>query len=190
MKKMFFVLIITVLSMFMMAAVVSADGNRYRNFQGTYEMSLKGNGLNSTLGFTQSDNGFFKPVANSVVWGSTDTAYGTFVFNRDGTGWAEGMNYAFDLPPGNLSIFGGPIARNNRFDIEFEYEISPDGLINLYITFPPILATVEMTGKVSKNRNIMTLTNSNSLLVFVGSHETLFTATRVLIRVLNDVEDE
>ena len=187
MKKLSLALVMAVLSMFAFAAFVSAEGkgNRYRNFQGTYEMSLKGNGLNSTLGFTKLENGFFKPVENSVVWGSTDTAYGTFVFNRDGTGWADGMNYAFDLPPGNLSIFGGPIARNNTFYIEFEYEISPDGLINLYITFPPILAPVEMTGKVSKNRNIMTLTNSNSLLEF-NTHDALFTATRVLIRVLQD----
>ena len=46
-----------------------------------------------------------------------------------------------------------------------------------------------MVGKVSKDRKIITLTNTNSLLVF-DSHETLFTVTRFLIRVLNDVEDE
>lgn len=191
MKKITLVLIIAALSIFMSASVVLAHGNRYRNFKGTYEMSLKGNGLNSTCGFSSfvTDFGtFYKPNDDSdcVVWGSTDTAYGTFIFNRDGTGSAEGRNYAFDLPPGNGGI---GLARTNPFYIEFDYEITPEGEIKVDITFPPILTSVEMIGRVSKNRKTMTLTNSNSPLEF-GTHSSLFTATRVLIQVLNNVEDE
>ena len=189
MKKISLILLITFVLVLMIAAFASAGGNRYRNFQGVFEMSLRGNGLNSTLGFEQlPDNGFWVPVEGSYVWGSTDTAYGTFVFNRDGTGCASGRNYSFDLPPGN-PLFGEdpvPVARNNPFNISFSYDISSDGVIELYITDPPILSEVEMIGKVSKDRRTMTLTNADSPLVF-DTHETRFTATRVLIKVLDNM---
>jgi hypothetical protein len=195
MKKIFLVLTITVLSVFIFAAAVSADGNRYRNFQGTYEMSLKGNGLNSPSGFKppiipdpeKPEIVFRYPNSSAGVWGSTDTAFGTFIFNSDQSGSAHGFNYAFDLPPGPPGT--GPWARANEFYIEFNYSVTPEGVITVDVTFPLILTDVHMVGKVSKDRKTITLTNSNSLLTF-DTHESLFTATRVLIKVLNDLEDD
>lgn len=191
MKKISIILLFTFVSIFMIAAFASADVNRYRNFQGTYEMSLKGNGLNSTCGFISVETKlgtFYKPDSETdcKVWGSTDTAYGKFVFYRDGSGFACGRNFAFDLPPGD------PVARQNPFYIEFDYSISSEGVISLDITFPTVpvdLTTIHMIGKVSKNRETITLTNSNSPLYF-DTHDSLFTATRILTKILYNTECE
>lgn len=79
MKKIALILMIAALSVFVFAAFVSADGNRYKKFHGVYEMSLKGNGLNSLSGFADPiypdpDNPeivVYFPNSSEGVWGST-----------------------------------------------------------------------------------------------------------------------
>lgn len=184
MKKIALIMMITALSVFMLAAVVSADGNGWKNFHGVYEMTAKANGLHSTWGF--SDGPPYRPSTvdpdpsdeetASRVWGSADVAYGTWKFFRNGKGTAEGMNYAFDFPPGG-PFFDGPIARNNPFYLEFDYDITRKGDITVTVT--NLFFELNMTGKISQDRKTMTLYNAYTKI----GPTAIFMASRVLIRV-------
>ena len=199
MKKITLILIITALSVAMFVAVASAD-SKVRCLHGAYEMSLKGNGLSSTFpGFDGPDEfGVWEPIG-SEVWGSTDTAYGTFIFNCKGYGTASGRNFAFDFPPGNPVDYGGPVSRSNGFFLEFDYHITHEG--NMTVTVNNTWFPLEMTGKVSKDKKTIILTNTNTLIPFpppwvtprpdpYPAYYSLFTATRILIKVQKNVKDD
>ena len=186
MKKIALILVITALSVFMFAAVVSADGHRYRNpyrnFQGVYAVTAKANGLISSEPFVPAENGFVAPKG-SRVWGTADVAYGTFKFYRNGKGNSKGMNYAFDFFPGPPDI--GPRARDNAFDYDFRYTITRDGVINVWVTSPEGLTPLVMEGKISPDLKTMTLDNAYT---FFDDY-TIFMASRVLIR-LGDIAEK
>jgi hypothetical protein len=154
MKNIVIILIITTLTIFMAAVVVSADGNRSGRFHGVYEMSLMSSCLHSMLGFNETEPPF-TPIAGSEVWGATAMAQGAWTFYPDGTGDAEGNNYVIDFPPGPPSqvIFpAGPMARGNPFGFEFTYDVTAKGAIT--VTRDNGLV---MEGAVSDNRKAMTL---------------------------------
>lgn len=177
MKKITYILFITALSLFVTASVVSAGGHHWKRFHGVYEMTAQGTALISTLGFTETENDGFIANEGSHVWGTADRSYGTWIFKRDGTGTAEGRNFAFDFPPGH-PIYG-PRARDNDFYFEFEYKITHGGVINVWVTAPAGLTMLEMEGMVSQDRKTMTLNNSYTFF----NPNTIFMASRVLIRV-------
>ena len=103
MKKIVYVSIIAAISITMFSAVVSAGDYRWGRFHGVYEMTAQGTALISTGGFTETADGF---IANGPhVWGTVDRAYGTWIFKKNGTGTAEGRNFAFDLPPGHPELW-------------------------------------------------------------------------------------
>jgi hypothetical protein len=183
MKKIVNVSIIAALSIIMFSAVVSAGDYRWGRFHGVYEMTAKSNSLISTRGFTETADGFI-PNEGSRVWGTADMAYGTWIFKKDGTGTAEGRNFAFDLPPGHPDY--GPRARDNDFYFEFEYEIMRGGAIHVWVTAPNEppndLTMLEMEGMVSQDRKTMTLNNTYTRF----NPNTIFMATRVLIQVQNN----
>ena len=180
MKKIVYVSIIAALSIIMFSAVVSAGDYRWGRFHGVYEMTAKSNSLISTGGFTETADGFI-PNEGSHVWGTADMAYGTWIFKKDGTGTAEGRNFAFDLPPGHPTF--GPRARDNDFYFEFEYEIMRGGAIHVWVTTPD-LTMLEMEGMVSQDRKTMTLNNTYTRF----NPNTIFMATRVLIEVQNNAD--
>jgi hypothetical protein len=192
MKKLAVFVVITVLSVFMFAAVVSADGHRWGKFHGVYAMTAQGSAIISTGGFTETEpdvipHGFI-PNEGSHVWGAVDRAYGTWIFKRDGTGTAEGRNFAFDFPPGPPGV--GPRARDNDFKFEFEYEIYPGGAIHVWVTAPNKppndLTMLEMEGMISPDRKTMTLNNAYT---FFNDY-TIFMASRVLIWVRNNAKED
>jgi len=190
MKKIFFIFMISALSVFMSAAVASADGKRWgRWFYGVYEMTAKSNALISTCGFkeggppyvaiTDGTNG-----TDCQVWGTADVAYGTWQFYPNGKGTAKGDNFAFDLPPGPPGI--GPRARDNIFEFKFEYEIMRGGVINVWVTSPPPLTPLVMEGMLSEDFKTITLNNAYT---FWDDH-TIFMASRVLIRIAQKNADK
>jgi hypothetical protein len=87
------------------------------------------------------------------------------------------------LPPGNPVY--GPRARDNDFYFEFEYEIARGGAIHVWVTTPG-LTMLEMEGMVSKDRKTMTLNNTYTRF----NPNTIFMATRVLIEVQNNEEED
>jgi hypothetical protein len=178
MKKIALIMMITALSVFMFAAVVSSDGNGWKRFHGVYEMTAKTNGLISTCGYKEGGPPY---VANDGddcrVWATADTAYGTWIFKRDGKGTAEGRNFAFDFPPGPPGV--GPRARDNDFYFEFEYEITRAGEISVWVTFPEGLTSLEMEGMVSTDHKTITLNNAYTFF----NPNTIFMGSRVLIRI-------
>ena len=176
MKKILLVLSILALSVLVAGSTVYADDDG-KGISGVYEMIARGNGLISTTGFTETDKGFI-PNADAHVWGTIDMAHGTWIFKRNGTGTAEGRNYAYDLPPGHP--VHGPRARDNDFYYEFEYTVSRKGEITAWVTYPegPLEALV-MEGMISRDRKTMTL---HSEYIFFNPN-TIFMASRVLIRV-------
>jgi hypothetical protein len=193
MKKTFFIFMTTVLSVFMNAAVVSADGKCFNKFHGVYAMAGKANGLISPCGFNPSgpDVGLPPYVAvtgeDCQAWGAADTATGTWTFRRDGSGEARGMNYALDFPPGPAQ------ARQNEFWFAFDYTITCDGRIDLWVTEPngdppeeADLTMLEMEGRISKDRKIMTLINYNTFL----SPTVIFNGSRVLIRIKKEAQED
>lgn len=142
MKKPFLVLVIAALCIFMLAVVASADGKGWRGFHGVYLMRATGSCLHSTLGFEQTNDGFFIPIlgTGSQVWGATTMAYGTWTFKRDGTGEASGENYVIDFPPGspsgippNTNSPNGPKARDNPFSFTFTYDVTHEGAITITV---------------------------------------------------------
>lgn len=177
MKKITLILIISALFFFVSAAAVIADGEPYRGFSGVYEMIARGNALISTKGFTETDEGFFVANEGSHVWGTIDMAFATWIFKPDGTGTAQGRNFAFDLPPGHPTF--GPRARDNIVNFKFKYKITRDGAIYVRIKKPKDLKPLEMEGMVSEDRKTITL---HSEYVFFNPN-TIFMASRVLIRV-------
>lgn len=196
MKRTFLIFMTTVLSVFMIAAVVSADGKCFKKFHGVYEMAAKANAIISTCGFDPPGPDDPPPYVavtgdNCRSWGAADTATGTWILRRDGSGEASGMNYAFDFPPGPGQ------ARDNPFWFAFDYTITCDGRIYLWVTEPdgvpedpaetePDLTMLEMEGRVSQDHKTITLINYYTFL----SPNVIFNGSRVLIRVKNANDDD
>jgi hypothetical protein len=165
----------------MLATLVIADGKRSRGFSGVYEMIARGNCLKSDMDFIEDPDGDgYIPKEGALVWGGIDMAYATWVFNVNGTGEANGHNFAFDLPPGPSK------ARDNIVKFKFTYIIKHDGAIYVDITEPGYLQPMKMEGMVSKDRKIITL---HSEYVRFGK-KTIFMASRVLIRVKKEAEED
>ena len=180
MKKIAPIMMITALSVFMFAAVESADGKGWKRFHGVYEMTAKTNGLISTCGYEEGGPPYVaKDGDDCRVWATADTAYGTWIFERDGTGTAEGRNFVFDFPPGPPNV--GPRARNNDFKFDFDYEITHGGVITVWVTTtePVDLTPLILTGRVSPDRKTMTLNNAYTFF----NPNTIFMGSRVLIRI-------
>jgi hypothetical protein len=178
---------ITAISVFMLATVVSADGEKFKRFHGVYYMTAKANGLISTCGYEEGGPPYIAKTEvegqECHVWAAADTAQGTWIFRRDGTGSAGGWNYAFDFPPGPPGI--GPRARDNPFNFDFNYEISSKGVIKVWVTSPG-LTSLEMEGMVSQDHKTMTLNNAYTFF----NPATIFMASRVLIKIRNYQDDD
>lgn len=175
MKKIILVLIITALSLSVTAAVVSADYECLRGFRGVYEMSLTGSCLHSIDGFGEGPP--YIPIGESGVWAATMMAHGTWMFNRDGTGSAKGLNYVIDFPPG---IPGpGSMARGNPFELHFTYYVTHRGVITV------ILDDAILEGRVSIDKKTISLPSAYQEynLVEYGLGYAVCNAARVLIRV-------
>jgi hypothetical protein len=110
-------------------------------------------------------------------------AYGTWTFNRNGTGTAGGTNFAMDFPPGHPTL--GPRARNNPFFLEFNYDVMNDGMITITVTNLPNI-TYNIEGQVSQDRKTITLYNAYT---FLGP-TSIFMASRVLIKIGDNKEED
>jgi len=195
MKKIILVLMVSVLSMLMFSVVVSADGKCFKNFHGVYEMAGKANAIISPCGFKPPGPDVGPPPYVAVTgpepecqpYGAADTATGTWIFRSDGSGEATGKNYSFDFPPGPGR------ARNNDFWFQFDYTITCDGMIDLWVTEPngdpntePDLTMLEMEGRISQDRKSMTLINYYTFF----SPKVINNGSRVLIRVKDKIDDD
>lgn len=185
MKKISLILMITALSVFMFAAVVSADGQGWGRFHGVYEMIANGSCLHSTEDFYETSDGFFKPNQPSTVWGATSMVQGTLIFNRDGSGMASGENYVIDFPPVRLGPITldpdsstGPIARDSQFGFPFTFDVTHDGMITVRLP-----NGFELTGMVSKDRKTVTLGSAYQYIPEIFGGPAYCNYGRVLIRI-------
>jgi len=176
MKKLFEIVSITALSFFISAAIVSADGKGFRGFHGVYEMIANGSCLHSTNDFYETEDGFFKPNGDSVVWGATSMVQGTLIFNRDGSGTASGENYVIDFPPGLPGR--GPIVRDGPFGFSFTFEVTHEGVITVILP-----NGFELNGMISKDQKTVTLGSANQYIPEIFGGPAYCNYGRVLIRV-------
>ena len=129
MKKLTLSLIVASLCMLMSAAVVSADGYRWRGFNGVYEGTAAGSCLYS---FVYFDPGFRVPNPPTTdpptadAFGSTIVAKGTWTFKRNGTGNFEGQQFGISFPP-----FPGRSANVVDIKFDFKYTTQPNGKITI-----------------------------------------------------------
>lgn len=180
MNKFTLCLIFAVLTIFISADLVSAgnDHNKgKRGLNGEYAMSATGSCLNSPSGFTVNAKGYYSPVDKSTAWSTTSQAEGIWTFNNNGTGTIEGTNYNIDSPPGDVVIYGGPIARHGKFSFKFDYDLKQNGKI--YVTANGLPFQLNIEGMVSKDRKTMTL---------ISTYQDIFgivvcNYTRVLIKI-------
>lgn len=156
MKKITLILFIAALSLFVSATVVTADDEYWRGFRGVYEMSATGSCLHSIDGWRDVSPPYI-PEVDSEVWAATTMSHGTWTFNRDGTGAAEGENYVIDFPPGITPpgppwLGSGPMARGNPFSFEFTYAVTHKGVITVTLGSGFVLE-----GRVSVNKKTITI---------------------------------
>lgn len=113
--------------MLMSAAVVSADGYRWRGFHSVYEGTAAGSCLYS---FLPLEAGVTAPTPSSFpppdAFGSTIVAKGTWTFNRNLTGTFIGQQFGISFPP-----FPGRSANVVDIIFDFTYTIQPDGRITI-----------------------------------------------------------
>lgn len=151
MKKLALIVIVAALSM--SPAVTLADGNGWKHFQGTYEMSASGSCIHSQNSYELKPNGWYVPN-DGIVYAGATVSNGTWSFRKDGTGTYSYLMYATVTPPvktppcpipGGIRIFSGD-------ELTFTYQITPFGDITV--------KTVEgdtLSGSISPDKKTMVL---------------------------------
>ena len=198
MKKIYIILLITVVSVFMIANFVAADGKRWRTIRGTYKMIATGSCLHSPSGFKETidplGNPLFEPNDDEGVWGATTSAEGTWVFYSDGSGQADIWNYPIDFPPGSPAWVPGPRARSQHLTFDTTYEIKRDK-ITIYLFIPdsdPPVKVGKIEGWISLDKKTLTIPTHLQYINFRGAplYEVVCNTTRVFIRVQRIREDD
>jgi hypothetical protein len=164
MKKLTLIVIGTSLCIFMSAAIVSAGGNRWSGFHGTYAMTATGSCLNSP---TVVEPGV--PPSNSFA--AIIVEEGTWTFERKGTGTFIGNRFGMTLPP-----LSGHSATPTEIVFDFSYKLTQDGEIDITVDTSTFNATFlagvppdktktfsvdiyTMFGRLSSDHKTMTLTS-------------------------------
>lgn len=192
MKKLTILVLISSFLTFTAAMALAHDNdNGFKHFNGTYEMISSGICLHSVDGWVEvnnppppNGNGFvgFVPVDPKKVWAGTATARATWIFNRDGTGTADGKNYASIFPGGLKDSYEA----ESLFKFDFTYEITNNGVITVIGTSGGAKGLV-MNGMLSNDRKIMTLLSAAQIQNFseAGLGYLINNNMRILIKVSN-----
>jgi hypothetical protein len=185
MKKLALIVIIVALSM--APAVTLADSNGWKRFHGTYEMVASGSCSHSGsgwTGFNGQDNLLATPPLKlklPITWHyvGTTVTYGTWIFNKDGTGEYTITNYATILPGGNYNNTDAYLKTQNPPTTQFTFVVNPFGDIEV------TAAGIKITGNISIDKKMMVLSNGNQVQDFtgIGLGWTVCNSARTLIKV-------
>lgn len=186
MKKI--VLILTIASLCMLPAIVSAGGNGWKNFHGTYEMVASGSCSHSESGWI-GGNGKenleatppLKPIDFKTLYVGTTVTYGTWIFNKDRTGEYTITNYATILPGGSYPTTEPFLKTQNPPTTKFTFVVNPFGDISV------TAGGIQIIGSISIDKKTMTLSNGNQVQDFRGASLgwAVCNSARTLIRVGN-----
>ena len=189
MKKFALILIVSLLCMLPFTA--SAGSKGWKNFQGTYEMIASGSCVHSVEGWMDSSEppkyNFevvkppFFPADPDKVYVATTVTYGTWTFNKDGTGTFTLTNYATIFPGSEIL---DPQLLEQHPSGAFTFTVSPFGDITVTLgnqTF----GFVELMGNISNDKKTMTLISANQVQDFntIGLYWTVCNTARTLIKV-------
>ena len=192
MKKLSLIVIVAALSIFMSAAMASANGPNWKGFHGVYAMTATGSCLNS---FTEFNPG---EVAPADAFSAIIVEEGVWTFAGKGTGTFNGNRFGMTLPP-----FVGRSATPTYIEFDFRYEITRDGEIDIVVDTSTFKATFlagpsagasftvdpyTMFGRLSSDHKTITLTSGGfevqtTTLPNGGSLYGICNIGRVLIRV-------
>jgi hypothetical protein len=175
MKKLALIVIIAALSTLMSAAVASDSGhnwwdyNPYKYFHGTYEMIASGSCSHSEAGW-KGENGKFNleatpplyPVDPAQLYVGTTVTYGTWTFNKDGTGEYTIRNYATILPGGSYPKDQPFLKTQDPPTTKFTFVVNSFGDITVDA------AGIQIIGSISIDKNTMTLSNGNQVQDFTA----------------------
>jgi hypothetical protein len=189
MKKLALILIVSVLCMSPFTA--SADDHGRTKFHGTYEMIASGSCVHSVEGWQDSSNppneNFyvvtppFLPIDPDQVYAGTTVTYGTWTFNKDGTGNYTLTNYATILPGSEIQP---PKLLEQHPKGTFTFTVSRFGDITV-TTGNEDIGFVELTGSISNDKKTMILISANQVQDFrsIGLFWTVCNTARTLIKV-------
>jgi hypothetical protein len=192
MKKLALILIVSVLCMSPFTA--SAGHNGWKNFQGTYEMIASGSCAHSGDGWYDSSDPTkynleaetppFYPVDPSRIYVGTTVAYGTWTFNKDGTGTYAVTNYATILPGSGFYDSTKPFLLEQHPSGAFTFTVSPFGDITV-TTGNQAIGFVELIGSITNDKKTMTLISANQVQDFnaFGLYWAVCNTARTLIKV-------
>jgi hypothetical protein len=192
MKKIAFVMIVAALCM--SPVIASAGDNGWKNFHGAYEMIASGSCMHSQDGWKDSSDPSksnleaekppFYPVDPLKVYVGTTVAYGTWTFNKDGTGTYTITNYATILPGSGFYSTTKPFLLQQGPSAPFTFTVSPFGDITV-TTGNTTIGIVELVGNISNDKKIMTLISANQVqdLRGFGLYWTVCNTARTLIKV-------
>jgi len=174
MKKIALIVSVAALFIFMTAAMVSADRNRWHGFHGEYAMSGSGNCIYSPGGFSPINT----PLGDS--WGAYYTVEGIWNFEPNNKGTFQGKQFGMAPYP-----YQYPNSTSVEFSFDFKYTVDHDGFItgNMkdgsflgeYITGPNAGKTPARTytvdkfsfsGWVSQDHKNITLNSGSELQTF------------------------
>lgn len=122
MKKYALIVSVAALSIFMTAAMASADRNSWRGFHGEYAMSGSGNCIYSTDGFYP--NNIPQVIAADKTWGAYYTVEGIWNFEPNNTGTFQGKQFGMAPYP-----YPFPNSTSVEFSFDFKYTVDHDGFI-------------------------------------------------------------
>lgn len=199
MKRMAVVVMMFAIATFMAAPTASANGHDGWGIHGEYAVIATGSCLHSTLGFVNVNSNpdtppIWAPAAGSEVWGAPVMAYGTYTFERDGTGGVSVTNNIITLPPGDPILFatyphfvGARQVLPALTPTPFTYHVAPDGEIT--VTQQTALGPLTFTGMVSTDHKTLTLANTDQVQPYIKlPSAAICNVGRVLIR-LGESED-
>lgn len=185
MKKI--VLILTIASLCMLPVFALAGDNGWKNFHGIYEMVASGSCSHSGSGWTGAnglDNLQATPplkLKQPITWHyvGTTVTYGTWTFNKGGTGEYTITNYATILPGGNYANTDPYLKTQNPPTAHFTFVVNPFGDIEVAV------AGIKITGSISIDKKMMVLSNGNQVQDFnaLGLGWTVCNSARTLIKV-------
>lgn len=181
MKKFSLVVIISVLSMSILAAVASAGEREWKGFHGVYAMTGSGSCLFSFKVFIP---GFPAPLpdprdpVDPNPWVALVVQEGIWTFERNGSGTFHGKQFGMAPPPyPTPSTIGGPNATPVDLIFDFDYDVTHGGKITVNVIPETFLGTylagplvglhyylaskMTMFGRISSDHKSLTLTNGD-----------------------------
>ena len=185
MKKIFILVVLTTLTTFMAASMVSAEDNQWKYFNpwkyfhGTYEMIASGSCLHSEKGYTTNAQGFYTPNSGIVYVGTT-VASGTWIFKYGGTKMSS--VYKLRHNPAGRRCFHTCLGACTRTAMTspFTFVITPFGDITV------TAGGINLIGSISIDKKTMTLLSANQVQVFGPPlWSTICNTARTLIKVGN-----